>query len=633
MHDPVLDEALKRLAAEASTRFSSLVATGDQIPFDVAENDGESSHFYRYVPLTSRYISAHIDELKSLPSYGPARGAVASTEVAAPYLEARGIPVPSEPNRRAEEMLAVFITSLWEGTTEFSLDIARVEQALASLEVEARDIHEADVLLAPLVGFEMTPTEIELADGIRIVQADTVKAPLEATSSEGTDRAAWQQAYLAMVPLPDSPEGPRDAVARLHGLVQALRLFKDGSVGVGPFAFAPVGDDSWRRIETGAAPTRPGSYFLIESEVEGLDRLVRRLGESPAELDHLAFAQRRFQYGCERSRPIDGLSDHLLAIRCALGGEGVIDAPLEARAAALVTGDAEDLRARERFALAMDLEQTLINGEDVMSVGGESATYVAAWIEDSTRHIMREAVLGRFGRNLNVTAEETLLTTGLAAGEGSASQFGSTAEWDAVPEPEEEFAATEFPAEIAAEEPAGAEIHVFRPRIVGGTESIDPKVEAGVDPLFGSVPEFDPEPLPEIPEFKAEPADSRFESMPEIEVALGIEPGSERSTVPAGPGADRSGPDDGETRLLEPTPAEGEIKVTANAEVGAQLREDWLDATRAGETMEFPAHESDGLDRDRRSPDHGPRNRRFFPDPGTTEWSVSELQYRPRRTR
>ncbi len=639
MHDPVLDEALKRLAAEASTRFSSLVATGDQIPFDVAENDGESSHFYRYVPLTSRYISAHIDELKSLPSYGPARGAVASTEVAAPYLEARGIPVPSEPNRRAEEMLAVFITSLWEGTTEFSLDIARVEQALAALEIEARDIHEAEVLLAPLIGFEMTPTEIELAGGIKIVRADTVNTPLEATLSEGTDRAAWQQAYLAMVPLADSEDGPRKAVARLHGLIQALRLFKDGSVGVGPFAFAPVGDDSWRRIETGAAPPRPGSYFLIESEAEGLDELVRRLNETPADLGHLAYAQRRFQYGCERSLPIDGLSDHLLAIRSALGGEGVIDAPLDARAAALVTGDAEDLRARERFALAMDLEQTLINGEDVMSLGGESATYIAAWIEDSTRHIMREAVLGRFGSNLNVTAEETLLTTGLAAGEGSASQFGSTAEWDAVPDPSEEFVATEFPAEIAAEEPEGAEIHVFRPRIVGGTESVDPKVEAGVDPLFGSVPEFDPEPLPEIP--AADLGERRFESMPEIEVALGIEPGSERSTVDPGFVVEDTRFDDTrfeevlfeDTRLLEPTPAEGEIKVTANTEVGATIREDWLDATRAGETMDFPAHHHDGLDSDRRAPDHGPRNRRFFPDPGTTEWSVSELQYRHRRSR
>lgn len=643
MHDPVLDEALKRLAAEASTRFTALVATGDQIPFDVAENDGESSHFYRYVPLTSRYIAAHIDELKSLPSYGPARGAVASSEVAAPYLESRGIPVPSEPTRRAEEMLAVFIASLWEGTTEFSLDIARVEQALASLEIEARDVHEADVLLAPLIGFEMTPTEIELAGELRIVQADTVNAPLEATSSEGTDRAAWQQAYLAMVPLAEGEDGPRKAVDRLRDLVQALRLFKDGSVGLGPFAFAPVADDAWRRVETGAAPPRPGSYFLIESEVEGLDELVRRLNDGPPELERLAYAQRRFQYGCERRQPIEGLSDHLLAIRSALGGEGVIDAPLEARAAALVTGDAEDLRARERFALAMDLEQMLINGEDAMSVGGESAAYIAAWVEDSTRHIMREAVLGRFGQNLNVTAEETLLTTGLAAGEGSASQFGSTAEWD-VPEPAEEFAPTEFPAEIA-EEPAGAEIHVFRPRIVGGTESIDPKVEAGEDPLFGSVPEFEPEPLPDAPESPIELSERRFESMPEIEVALGIEPGSERSTVEpdfvfgaAADETDRGGVfdadrDDGDTRLLEPMPAEGEIKVTANTEVGAALREDWLNAARAGETMDFPAHGHDGFEEDRRQPDHGPRDRRFFPDPGTTEWSVGELKYRPRRGR
>ncbi len=34
--DFLLNEALKRLALEAATRFSSLVAGGDQIPFDVA---------------------------------------------------------------------------------------------------------------------------------------------------------------------------------------------------------------------------------------------------------------------------------------------------------------------------------------------------------------------------------------------------------------------------------------------------------------------------------------------------------------------------------------------------------------------------------------------------------------------
>ncbi|MCO5315734.1 MAG: hypothetical protein M9938_06195 [Solirubrobacterales bacterium] len=654
MHDPVLDEALKRLAAEASTRFSSLVATGDQIPFDVAENDGESSHFYRYVPLTSRYIAAHLDELRSLPSWGPARGAVASSNVAAPYLESRGIPVPSEPERRAEEMLDVFIASLWEGTTEFSLDIARVERALASLEIESRDIREADVLVAPLIGFEMTPTEIELHGGIRIVQADSIQAPLEATSSEGTDRPAWQQAYLAMVPLGEN--SPARAVAGLKGLVEALRLFKDGSVGVGPFAFAPVGNDAWRRVETGAAPPRTGSYFLIESEVAGLDRLICRLAKVTGDSTGLGFARRRFRYGAERERPIDGLSDHLLAIRSALDGDGIIDAPLEAKAAALVTGDAENLLARERFNRAFDLEAALIRGDDEMTVGGESSTYIAAWIEDSTRLIVREALLGSFGSNLNVAAEETLIATGLQAGEGSISQLGSTAEWDAGLEPEEEFVAPEFPGEIAVGGPVGidppagqpgAEIHVFRPRGAGEGESIDPEVEAGADPLFGSVPEFEPEPLPAIPADLEAPEPQRFEAMPEIERALGIEPGSERSTIEpdrtefvAGRGAaggvfdsdGYTGSDDGvdATRLLEPMPAEGEITVTARTEVGATLREDWLTSARGGATLDFPVIGGDVPGDAREGASHSLRNRRFFPDPGTTEWSVGEMRYRRR---
>ncbi|MBK5231496.1 MAG: hypothetical protein JJE13_00745 [Thermoleophilia bacterium] len=574
---------MKRLAAEASTRFSSLVATGDEIPFDVAENNGDSSHFYRYVPLTSRYIAAHLDELKSLPSYGPARGAVASSNVAAPFLEARGLPVPSEPNRRAEEMLNVFIGGLWEGTTEFSLDISRVEAALESLEVEARDVHEADVLLVPLVGFEMSPSEIELSNGLKIVRADSVDAPLEATSSEGTDRSAWQPAFLAMAPLGESNEGPKVAIEKLHGLVRALRLFKEGTVGLGPFAFAPIGDETWRRVETGAAPPRQGSYFLIESEVSSLDQFVQRLIEDTPQNEAIAFAEKRFQLGCERSRPVDALCDHLLAIRSALGGEGVIDAPLASRAAALITGDADDEAARKRIETALDLEQALINNEETTMIGGESASYLAAWVEDSTRTILREAVLGRYETNLNVVAEETLITSGLQAGEGSIRQRGDTTEWDAIPDPD----------------PAEAEIHIFKPRVV---ENFGPEVEAGVDPLFGLVPEFEPEEIPgEV---------KRFEPMPEIEAALGIPPG------PA--------------RLLEPVPAPGEIKVSAVDEIGSSLREDWLGQERPGQTLEWPSHAMDGLDSVRRQ-GHGDPDRKFFPQPETTEWPVSELEYRRNR--
>ena len=73
VRDFLLNEALKRLSTEAATRFSSLVASGDQIPFDVAADSGDESAFYSYVPLTSEYVMRRGEELRSLPSFGPAR--------------------------------------------------------------------------------------------------------------------------------------------------------------------------------------------------------------------------------------------------------------------------------------------------------------------------------------------------------------------------------------------------------------------------------------------------------------------------------------------------------------------------------------------------------------------------------
>ncbi|MFN8141356.1 MAG: hypothetical protein U0R29_03355 [Solirubrobacterales bacterium] len=131
-------------------------------------------------------------------------------------------------------MIAVFITSLWEGTTEFSLDISRVEAALAGLEVQTRDIREADVLIVPLVGFEMTPTEVTLEGGIRIAQADSIDAPLEATSSEGTGRSAWQTAYFAMTELESTEDGPRQAVNRLNGMIARFASTRKARSASGP---------------------------------------------------------------------------------------------------------------------------------------------------------------------------------------------------------------------------------------------------------------------------------------------------------------------------------------------------------------------------------------------------------------
>ena len=149
MRDFLLNEALKRLATEAATHFSTLVASGETIPFDVAAEDGEESAFYSYVPLTSRFIEERAEDLRSLPSFGPAREAAAEAGVAAPYLEERGESVPADPGARAERMLTIFVSSLWEGSTEFALDRARLDSALSTLDAEARDADDAEVPSSP----------------------------------------------------------------------------------------------------------------------------------------------------------------------------------------------------------------------------------------------------------------------------------------------------------------------------------------------------------------------------------------------------------------------------------------------------------------------------------------------------
>jgi hypothetical protein len=162
--------------------------------------------------------------------------------------------------------------------------------------------------------------------------------------------------------------------------------------------------------------------------------------------------------------------------------------------------------------------------------------------------------------------------------------------------------------------------------VVGGT-SFENGGDSVEDPLFGLVSEFQPEPLPEVP----------LQPMPEIERALGIEPSADPVPEPEitinGNGGglfdqDGDGEDSGTTRLLEPIPHEGEISVTASTEIGSTLREDWLSqAPSSGSTMEWPSHAMDGLDEVRQSP-HPKPNRNFFPEPETTEWSVSEMRFK-----
>jgi hypothetical protein len=429
VRDPLLNEALRRLAAEAATRFTTLVASGDQIPFDVAEQAGpDEVFFHSYVPLTARYVRERESELRSLPAFESAREAVALAGVAAPYLEQRGEVVSPEPGERAARLLTVFMASLWDGCTEFSLDRDRLESALVVLDAEAGDVDEAEIVVVPIVGLQMPVARLQLPHGAQLVRTDSFEAPIEAMRSEGMGRAAWEPQFLAIAEQGEGGDSAAAALQQLGELISVMRLFKGGGVGLGPYAFAPTGEGRWRRIATGAPAPRGDGYELGEEETAQLVELAETLEARPDPAGPLAWAVCRFELGCERPSALEGLSDHLLALRAVLDGQGPVGASLPMRAAALIAdGSTDRLGARERVEAAMELERAQMSGTPV-----EADVELAEWVEECVRRILREAALGELGTDLNEAADETLIATGLDAGDVEI----AVAAQDIAPEPE-----------------------------------------------------------------------------------------------------------------------------------------------------------------------------------------------------
>jgi hypothetical protein len=548
VRDPLLNEALRRLAAEAATRFTTLVASGDQIPFDVAEQAGpDEAFFHSYVPLTARFVREREAELRSLPAFEPAREAVAMSAVAAPYLEQRGENVPAEPGERAARMLTVFMAGLWDGCTEFWLDRDRLESALTVLDAEAGDIDEAEVIVVPVVGLRMPVARLQLPHGAQLVRADSFEAPIEAMRSEGMGRAAWEPQFLAIAEQGEGADSAAAALNQLGELISVMRLFKNGGVGLGPHVFAPTGEGSWRRIATGAPAPRGDGYRLDEEEAAQLVEFAETLEARPDPAGPLAWAVGRFELGCERRSAVEGLSDHLLALRAVLDGQGPVGASLPMRAAALIAdGSTDRLGARERVEAAMELERAQMSG-----ARAEGATELTAWVEECVRRILREAALGELGADLNEAADETLIATGL------------------------------------------------------GTGDIDIAVSVQ-DVTAPGMPGREAEDMP-VDE-KAQPT-----------------PGPDRNLILSGPGegpAEHAEPPqeehdmDQDTRILEPVPAEHEIRITATH---------WLDEVEVEEsTLDFPAIEGDISHRERIDT---PRVRHLFPVPEDADWGVKELRY------
>jgi hypothetical protein len=545
VRDFLLNESLRRLATEAATRFNAMVAEGEQIPFDVATDTAEDSPFYSYVPQTGRYVAERNGELHGLPGWNTAREAVVEAGVASTYLEGRGETVPPEPGARAERMLEVFAVELFKDGNGFALDRGRLEALVATLDAEARSADDADQLIVPIVGLRMSMNRLQLPNGVRIVRADSITAPVEAMRSEGMGRAAWEPQFLAVAE--QGTDGAEAAVNQLRELISVMRMFKVGGIGLGPFAFAPTGEDTWRRLTTGAAQTRPGGYRLSEDEGTELADFAAMLEQRPDPDSALSWAVGRFEMGCERESAMEGLSDHLLALRAVLEGHGPVGASLPLRASALIADENFDrIEARERVEEVLELERALMNGRML-----DHAIELATWIEDGVRRLLRQAALGELGSDLSAIADETLIATGLEAGDAEIMVYAEEDEVEPIDEPiADEFRVVEAP-------------------------------DAPLTDLASDIAE----------------AEDYLDDLEEEDEPM-------------------------ETRILEPIPAPGEIKVTATH---------WLDEVdqERGHSLEWPAPDEE-RDLQHREKIDTPRVRHLFPVPDS-DWSLSHPEFEYRR--
>ena len=481
MRDLALRESLQALAGEAAERLRDLIASGEEVPYEVVGPD-EGSPFSQYSPQSGRFIREHWPALAELDGFAEACAALSSANLAAPYLERLDEPVPPDEGRRAEAAAIAFLSRLWEGASDFPLDGNRFQSALDDLErcAEARD-GEAEIV-APLIGFHMPSTRMALHSAT-LVRADVVDVPDEVRRGEGARRSAWEPQFLAVVraPLPRrDAEQHRDGTwaatpgAVLREVVTTLRLFKTGGVGLGPYAWARTPGDRWRRLATGAARPRAGGYRLADPELGDLAALSRALADRPtpfqghsrnlpAAAGALARAISRFEAGMERPDPLEGLSDYVLALRYLLEGGGAADLGLAMRVGALCGEPASRPAIKTEVEQALALEQALLRGElPGPGVGAPPLELVAA-IEERVRSLLRDVAQGELAVDMRAAADEVLLADGLAVGEGAAEVRGSTAEWSAIEPPEGAIEPPAEPASIPAQEAEMEEIGSEQP--------------------------------------------------------------------------------------------------------------------------------------------------------------------------
>lgn len=413
MRNSALHAILADFTADAAARLAAEADAGAEVPFELVAERGGSAPLYCYRPLTGRFIADHLAQLRGLTSYAPAARALADLEGTALYLRRHAEPgIAGEPRERADAALRLFLATNFAERTRFGFDPDRFEAAYAELELTLYEGRHTTTVLAPMLGLALDhgTSELVLGDGLSLVRGDRLpEAPHEAVQGEGEE--AGVLAVLTATEDPDRPSPVSDARRRFRRLLTALRLFERGSYALGPLGWARTDGGAWRPL---ALPSggRPRSVTFLSAEYEDELRafhnlLARRL---PAG-GEIGWALGRFEMGCERSSPLQALSDHLLALRALLEPEGPASGRLAGRLAAVCGQPEERLALTERMVRAVGLERAVISG---LGSPEPDAAALVSELAEHLRAILRDVLCGHLDTEVCSLADELLAEAALA---------------------------------------------------------------------------------------------------------------------------------------------------------------------------------------------------------------------------
>jgi hypothetical protein len=409
MHSVHLQEALSELAEESAVALQGEIRAGAEVPFELDTREGQlrgGPSLYCYRPLTGEFIAHRWHRIEGLLAHPPAARALSGFDGLDRYLAAAGIEVGGrDEGARVRAALRAFVADVFAEQSEFELRPERLSRALARLEHAAVGGVAGATVAATLHGLTIISSELRLTRGLVIARPEALDGLPEGALAQA---AGGPDHLVAVVSIED--EHPRRALeegrAVLKDLLRSLRLFGDGRVTLGAMAWTRIAGGGWSPIALGAGG-RPHGMLIVtpehEDELRAFCNLVSR--RSPAD-EEVAWALRRYELGCDRESPYEGLTDHLAALRVLLEPEGPATGMLPGRLAALCATPEQRQALAARMLAAIELEGAVIAGTSTPHAGAEA---IAADVADHLRALLRDVICGHLDPDLAGLADEILL--------------------------------------------------------------------------------------------------------------------------------------------------------------------------------------------------------------------------------